>query len=374
MPPWSPLDVLATATTAWELPLPASGLRGLCKAELRPGDHVYAWKIGWTYNHHGIVVQTQPCPEDCLHDQLACCSIVRFKPPGDEPGRIELCCLTSFAQGRDVYRCRYGVSHSDYLINRSGTCSTHPEDPRPLTVLRALSVVDIGDGMASEVEYDLLVKNSELLARWCKLGLASGVRRFLSDETARSLQTSHGRFIRLGLATVATGAAGAAIWTLSAGAAGATAGAAGATAGAASATAGAASATTSATAGATAVTAAGATGGTTAGTTGTFTGGTLSASLAMGEALACASLGLKRAARALVLDAASRPQHAQTVLLQARDATASSGWQHLLFPPPTPGHDLEQQKQFFVACVAVCLYELLGRHHSLHPVLGCPNS
>ena len=35
-------------------------------------------------------------------------------------------------------------------------------------------------------------------------------------------------------------------------------------------------------------------------------------------------------ARALVLDAASRPQHAQTVLLQARDATASSGWQHLL--------------------------------------------
>ena len=26
-----------------------------------------AWKIGWTYNHHGIVVQTQPCPEDsCL--------------------------------------------------------------------------------------------------------------------------------------------------------------------------------------------------------------------------------------------------------------------------------------------------------------------
>lgn len=90
-----------------------------------------------------------------------------------------------------------------------------------------------------------------------RLGLASGVRRFLSDETARSLQTSHGRFIRLGLATVATGAAGAAIWTLSAGAAGATAGAAGATAGAASATAGAASAT----AGATAVTAAGATGG-----------------------------------------------------------------------------------------------------------------
>ena len=132
-----------------------------------------------------------------------------------------------------------------------------------------------------QVEYDLLVKNSELLARWCKslrgnhvtsnhsdpflaffgirLGLASGVRRFLSDETARSLQTSHGRFIRLGLATVATGAAGAAIWTLSAGAAGATAGAAGATAGAA--TAGAASATTSATTGATAVTAAGATGG-----------------------------------------------------------------------------------------------------------------
>ena len=38
-----------------------------------------------------------------------------------------------------------------------------------------------------------------------RLGEASGIRRFLSAETARSLQTSHGRFIRLGLAaTVAT--------------------------------------------------------------------------------------------------------------------------------------------------------------------------
>ncbi|CAJ1424496.1 unnamed protein product [Effrenium voratum] len=169
MPPWSPLDVLATATTAWELPLPASGLRGLCKAELRPGDHVYA-------------------PQPAIS-----------------------------AGPSDKFR------QSDSAAMESRT---------------ALEALDVE-----------------------KLGLASGVRRFLSDETARSLQTSHGRFIRLGLATVATGAAGAAIWTLSAGAAGATAGAAGATAGAASATAGAASATTSATAGATAVTAAGATGG-----------------------------------------------------------------------------------------------------------------
>ena len=45
-----------------------------------------------------------------------------------------------------------------------------------------------------------------------RLGEASGVRRFLSAETARSLQTSLGRFARLGLvATAATGAVAVAV-------------------------------------------------------------------------------------------------------------------------------------------------------------------
>jgi len=52
----------------------------------------------------------------------------------------------------------------------------------------------------AQVEYNLLKKNSELLARWCKVGSISGVQRFRSQETAFSPQTAPGRFIRLGVA------------------------------------------------------------------------------------------------------------------------------------------------------------------------------
>lgn len=201
---WASLGVVACRDGTSAM-MDAAGIHGICKARLLAGDHIYAWKLGWTYNLHGIVVHTQPCSKDCVHDTLNCCAVVRFKPPAAEPGRIEVCSLAAFAQGREVHRCQYGSSHGQFLLYRSGTCSTQAEDPRPLTVLRALSVVALGEDGGNEVDYNLLVKNSELLARWCKLGEASGVRRFLSAETARSLQTSHGRFIRLGLAaTVAT--------------------------------------------------------------------------------------------------------------------------------------------------------------------------
>eukprot|EP00439_Symbiodinium_sp_Y106_P040487 s2879_g4.t5 len=201
---WASLGVVACRDGTSAM-MDAAGIHGICKAHLRAGDHIYAWKLGWTYNLHGIVVHTQPCSKDCVHDTLNCRAVVRFKPPGAEPGRIEVCSLAAFAQGREVHRCQYGISHGQFLLYRSGTCSTQAEDPRALTVLRALSVVALGEDDGNEVEYNLLVKNSELLARWCKLGEASGIRRFLSAETARSLQTSHGRFIRLGLAaTVAT--------------------------------------------------------------------------------------------------------------------------------------------------------------------------
>ena len=118
----SPLDWVSVGAAACRDGVPtmmgAAGMQGVCKAHLQAGDHIYAsllastcfsrsfcgpccdesvgyvakaWKLGWTYNLHGIVVHTQPCKDDCLHDTLGCCAVVRFKLPGAEPGRIELC-------------------------------------------------------------------------------------------------------------------------------------------------------------------------------------------------------------------------------------------------------------------------------------------
>lgn len=213
------------------------------KSELRPGDHIYAWKMGFTYSHHGVVVHTQDCAPDCAHDRIACCSVVHFRPPsGDERGAIEVVSLADFGQCRGICHCRYGVPSAEFYIRRSGSCSTQAADPWPLTVIRALSLLEwesLAVGEASEaslvqVEYNLLRKNSELLACWCKLGSASGVRRFRSEEMAFSNQSSPGRFVRLGLATAgavalvagATIAVGAATGGAAAGGAAASGGAA----------------------------------------------------------------------------------------------------------------------------------------------------
>lgn len=184
---------------------------GTSKEQLRPGDHIYAWKLGYTFSHHGIVVKTEACDPSCDHSDLRCCTIVHFCPASEEvPPRIALASLAEFLCGRQVCRCHYGVPAAEFFLKRSGTCSTDIPDPWPLVVIRALSLVelspqdftddDVGAEMA-RMEYDILRRNSELLARWCKLGTKSGVRRFCSDEAAFSLQTSPGRFFRLGLAT-----------------------------------------------------------------------------------------------------------------------------------------------------------------------------
>merc|ERR1719486_742974 len=101
-----PLDWVQTATTTVRktidhMPQGADGpidwVQQVDKRDLKPGDHVYCWRLGYTYCHYGIVVHSEACPSDCAHDKLHCCSIVHFRPPVDDhPGFIELAPLADF--------------------------------------------------------------------------------------------------------------------------------------------------------------------------------------------------------------------------------------------------------------------------------------
>jgi len=319
-----PLTWITAATVAARDVIPTAlvqtGLsHAVPKAELRPGDHVYAWKLGYTYNHHGIVVNIRDCSHGCHchHETLDCCSIVHFLPPsGQSPGRIELTSFADFAQGRSVCRCRYGVPDAEFYLKRAGICSTLVADARPLVILRALSLIDLrnfgspddADDICAQTEYGLLTKNSELLASWARVGERSGVRRFNSSEAAFSPQTSPGRFARLGLAVAVSAAATVAVVAVSGAATGA---AAGASAGAA--TGAVASSTSTASAGSAAV-AAGPSTAVVAANPMTISGVTTvatdvlvrSSSLVLQTGVLAAS-GM---ARALLVDIARRPQNA----------------------------------------------------------------
>jgi len=307
----SPLDwVSSAATMSDKLPYVERSLAaGMRKEDLVAGDHVYTWKMGWTYNHHGIVVATKQCPPGCPHDSLLCCSIVHFRPPCKTAmGRIEICSLSSFAEGREIYRCSYGVPNAEFYVKRSGCCSANVADARSLTVLRALSLPDVSSepetSADAQVEYDFLVKNSELLSCWCKIGKASGVQRFCSSEKAFSAQTSPGRFARLGLAAVAVvGAATATVALTGAASASSTVAAAS----------GAAATTTSEVAVST------------GGTAAVVTALRVSELAAAGSAItkqvvAAGNLAASEAARHLLLDMVRRPHRVQDMLTQVSEA------------------------------------------------------
>lgn len=363
----APLDWVNTAVVAARDAVPSAyEVTGMScasdKADLRPGDHVYAWKLGYTYNHHGIVVRTSSCTPHCKHEGLDCCAIVHFSPPTDNiPGRIELASAAEFAQGRQLCRVRYQVTQAEFYVRRSGCCSTETPDVWPVVVLRALSLLEIGspdasDNAAAQVEYDMMTKNSELLARWCQIGDASGVHRFRSSETAWSLQTSPGRFVRLGFAiavptavaaaaatiAAASGGAAAASVTASSGAAVSASSGAGAPAAAGAAAAGAVAAGEAGTSAA-AATAAGAAAASSARVAAGAVGPTAAKAWAnaasstaarlSSEALVAGGVAASSAARELLIDALRRPQRARDVLTQAARAVPIPGarstrWRH----------------------------------------------
>ncbi|KAG1360709.1 hypothetical protein COCNU_09G001720 [Cocos nucifera] len=155
------------------------------RSEVKPGDHIYAWRALFTYSHHGIYVGgskvvhftrkkdtsgtnssnssglssgvPSPCPTfpDC-----------GFQQP--DSGVI-LSCLDCFLGNGSLHRFEYGVPPSVFLAKvRGGTCTTAESDPPETVISRAMFLLQNGFG-----NYDLFENNCEDFALYCKTGLLS---------------------------------------------------------------------------------------------------------------------------------------------------------------------------------------------------------
>ncbi|CAD7971852.1 unnamed protein product, partial [Amoebophrya sp. A25] len=245
------------------------------EGDLRAGDHIYTYRLAGTYSHHGVVVRG---PVDSSGTDKTTTLVVHFSGH-IYPRRIIVSTLKEFlSESAYVHRVKYGVSRAEATLKRAGVAFCEQEEPLFATILRALSLVELvedttspsllGEGVADngdedhtpgvdgwsicnsrrvvyykqqrpQIQYDLLLRNCELLAAWCKLGTERSKCDFRT-ERAFSVQTQPGRLLRLALlgsAAVAVGVAGGS--AVAGGAATAAGGAATATAGAATATAGA---------------------------------------------------------------------------------------------------------------------------------------
>ncbi|KAL6132329.1 hypothetical protein ACLB2K_070700 [Fragaria x ananassa] len=138
------------------------------RKSLKPGDHIYAYRLAGTYSHHGIFIggdrvihynrtrdankwnRAEPC-RNCKLDRNHLRGVVKS-------------CVDCFLKGHDLRRFQYGVKVVRYLASRHGTCTTGRADPPEVAIRRANDHLD-GHGFG---DYDLFENNCEVFAVFCK--------------------------------------------------------------------------------------------------------------------------------------------------------------------------------------------------------------
>ncbi|KAI5342125.1 hypothetical protein L3X38_010000 [Prunus dulcis] len=144
--------------------------------ELQPGNHIYSYRKGHTYFHHGIYVgegwvihftatdepittsSTEPRCRSCGHD------------PNTKRGVLKTC-VDCFLKGHGLLRFEYNVSLGRFILKQKGTCSTETCYPSDKIVRLATEIFkkDEVDGTGFG-EYNLFNNNCENFASYCKTG------------------------------------------------------------------------------------------------------------------------------------------------------------------------------------------------------------
>ncbi|XP_021289783.1 uncharacterized protein LOC110420737 [Herrania umbratica] len=153
------------------------------KESLKPGDHIYCWRIGFLYADHGIYVGDDKvihllrcCSEGrgslldlplnvsmLAQSQQSCPSCTQTKRDG-----IISSCLNCFLGGRVLRRYEYGVNNALFIVKVcGGTCTRAVSDSADVVVHRAKYLLDYATN-----SYKLFMNNSEEFAIYCKTGVA----------------------------------------------------------------------------------------------------------------------------------------------------------------------------------------------------------
>ncbi|KAL5574082.1 hypothetical protein UlMin_023679 [Ulmus minor] len=150
--------------------------------QLKAGDHIYSWRRGWLYAHHGIYIGEGKVihftrgadPKkigtgtvlDRFRFRFRSSPSTSLDNPGPRCGVISSC-LDCFLSGGDLYLFKYGVNLAFFIAKaRGGTCTLAFSDPNQDVLHRAYYLLEKGFGA-----YDLFKNNCEDFAIYCKTGL-----------------------------------------------------------------------------------------------------------------------------------------------------------------------------------------------------------
>lgn len=154
------------------------------RSQLSVGDHVYSWRRGYTYAHHGVYVEgnkvvhftrgsgqeigTRTILDMFVSSSIPTRSLICLDCGFErENSGVTLSCLDCFLAGGNLYRFEYGVSAAVFLAKaRGGTCTLAESDPLETVNHRAMYLLQNGFG-----NYDIFENNCEDFAIFCKTGL-----------------------------------------------------------------------------------------------------------------------------------------------------------------------------------------------------------
>ncbi|XP_059662171.1 protein LEAD-SENSITIVE 1-like isoform X2 [Cornus florida] len=168
------------------------------KSEIVAGDHIYTWRVAFTYSHHGIYVggnkvvhfnreqnigpswfsslssfdpSSESAPDFSASSSKVLATCPTFPDCGFRQPKsgVGLSCLDCFLGDGSLYRFEYGATPSIFLAKfRGGTCTTAESDPPETVIHRAMYLLQNGFG-----NYDVFKNNCEDFALYCKTGLLS---------------------------------------------------------------------------------------------------------------------------------------------------------------------------------------------------------
>ncbi|KAI6678924.1 hypothetical protein NL676_039720 [Syzygium grande] len=154
--------------------------------QLKPGDHIYSWRLSYLYAHHGIYVGeekvvhfTRGAGHEIGTGTVLDRIIFSSSPSPPVGTQCQICgdqsrldgvissCIDCFLSGGNLYLFEYGVSPAFYLAKaRGGTCTLAKSDPPEDVLHRAFFLLQNGFG-----GYNLFKNNCEDFAVYCKTGL-----------------------------------------------------------------------------------------------------------------------------------------------------------------------------------------------------------
>lgn len=142
--------------------------------EIELGDHVYIWRYGFVYRHHGIIYYVNT---DDYGESL----VLEFNTPNGSKNtkmaRFQLVTLKQFRGSEKLKRVLYGSKLT--ALKRGGTAYSEESLPTEQVIHNAQQILEWSwgkkctvpyDSNHEEVDYNVILRNCECLAHWCKSG------------------------------------------------------------------------------------------------------------------------------------------------------------------------------------------------------------